>query len=125
MAAFCVAGCAMDDHPSWGGNRGTRYERGYGTAWTKLRLTILQRDCYLCQQCMRDGRVTALCVKPYDHAVDHIKPKAKGGTDHPSNLQSLCAEHHLEKSLREAAEGSGTKIKPRPKYDANGFPIWD
>ena len=111
---------------SWKGNHGNRHDRGYGTAWTKLRLRILKRDMYLCQQCQRDGRVTPLAVVPYDHAVDHIVPKAQGGTDDPSNLESLCQEPcHREKSEREAKQGQGAEAKPRLKYDANGFPIWE
>ena len=111
------------DGPSWGGNRGTRQERGYGASWDRLRLRILKRDKYLCQQCLRDGRVTPLKVKPYDHAVDHIVPKAKGGDDYPSNLQALCAPCHDAKSEREAKEGQGART--RPEYDASGFPVWE
>ena len=113
----------MDDQASWSGNRGTRQERGYGASWDKLRLTILKRDMYLCQACILDGRVTPLCVTPYDHAVDHIKPKSKGGDDNHSNLQSLCTPCHDAKSAREAIEGSGGR--PRPKYDDDGFPVWE
>lgn len=54
-----------------------RQERGYGCKWDKLRPRILERDKYLCQQCQRQGKaVTA-------RAVDHITPKAHGGTDEP------------------------------------------
>src|SRR5690554_5404375 len=108
---------------SW--HRTSRHERGYGTRWDKLRLRILKRDGYLCQQCLRDGRVTPLAVKPYDHAVDHIKSKAQGGSDHPSNLQSLCSPCHDEKSQREAKEGQGSEYRERIEYDANGFPVWE
>jgi len=113
-----------DTGPSWGGNRGTRHERGYDSKWDKLRLRILERDLYLCQQCKREGRATPLKVRPHDHCVDHIVPKFKGGTDDPSNLESLCQEPcHRIKSEREAKEGQGAK--PRPVYDANGYPVWE
>jgi hypothetical protein len=115
----------MDDRPSWGGERGTAAERGYGHSWTRLRGHILQRDMYLCQQCLRDDRVTPLGIKPRDHAVDHIKPKTQGGTDDPSNLQSLCSECHEAKSLSEAAHGRGAQFKAKTQYDAKGWPIWD
>lgn len=110
--------------PSWGGIRGTRQERGYGARWDKLRLRILKRDMYLCQECKRQGRVTPLGVRPYDHAVDHIVSKAQGGDDSHSNLQSLCQYPcHYEKSQREAKQGQG--VKPRLEYDDQGFPVWE
>ena len=96
----------------WKGERGTRQQRGYGAAWSKLRLVILRRDLYLCQPCRREGRPTPAA------AVDHIKPKAKGGTDDHDNLQGICLEHHKAKSATDMAP------KPRLKYDANGWPIW-
>ena len=108
----------------------SRHARGYGHAWDKLRKTILKRDQYLCQQCLRDGRVTPLMVRSYDHAVDHITPKAHGGTDDPSNLESLCQDPcHLQKTIKEAAEATGATLKPRLrprlKYDAKGRPVWE
>lgn len=110
------------DGASWGGVRGTRHERGYGSAWDKLRVRILERDMYLCQECKRQGRLTPLAVKPYDHAVDHIQAKAFGGSDHPSNLESLCSACHDAKSKKEAND---TWSRRKPAYDEAGFPVWD
>jgi 5-methylcytosine-specific restriction protein A len=42
---------------------------------------------------LQEGRVKAA------NAVDHIKPKAKGGTDDLANLQGICRACHLNKSL--------------------------
>jgi hypothetical protein len=39
------------------------------------------------------------CGRPAAQA-DHIIPRAEGGTDHPANLQSLCAHCHAVKSGR-------------------------
>lgn len=74
---------------------GSTTERGYGHAWRKLRERVLQRDDYLCLQC----RAKALIVEATD--VDHIIPKHDGGTDELSNLQSLCAPCHKEKTAKE------------------------
>ena len=60
--------------------RGTRHERGYGTEWDKLRPQVLARDAGLCQVCLIDGLVTI------SNIVDHIIPKAEGGTDDMVNL---------------------------------------
>ncbi|RTY53652.1 HNH endonuclease [Pantoea sp. YU22] len=70
-------------------------QRGYGTDWNKLRPIILKRDKGLCQACLRDGIVRSA------KTVDHIVPKAHGGSDLPSNLQALCWPCHKAKTARE------------------------
>ena len=83
-------------------DKASRHERGYNSAWDRIRLQALKRDCYLCQECMRQGRLTPLAVKPRDHAVDHIVPKVRGGTDDLTNLESLCADPcHAAKTARD------------------------
>lgn len=46
-------------------------------------------------------------------AVDHIVPKAEGGTDEDENLQAICKRCHKLKteaeSLRARREGRGRK----------------
>jgi len=72
---------------------------------------------YMCQQCLRGGRPTPLGVRPYDHAVDHILGKAKGGTDDHDNLESLCAPCHDAKSATESGSGRAKII-----ISADGWP---
>lgn len=76
--------------------RGSRQDRGYGAEWEKLRKRILSRDKGLCQPCMKSGRVSVA------KHVDHIKPKAEGGTDADENLQAICIECHKVKTAAEA-----------------------
>lgn len=60
---------------------------------------IRARDCGLCQECRRQGRVSAGTV------VDHIVPLWKGGSDEDSNKELLCQTPcHDAKSAREAGE---------------------
>lgn len=92
-------------------SRTSRHERGYGTAWDRLRQRILTRDKHLCQQCKREGRLTAASQ------VDHIKPKAQGGTDDAENLQAICGPCHAEKTTRE--NGGRPKVRIGP----DGWPI--
>ena len=73
----------------------TTTQRGYGWKWQQLREQIIARDFGLCQSCKRKGKVTAF------HAVDHIVPKAKGGTDDESNLECICKRCHKAKTARE------------------------
>ena len=83
----------------------SRHKRGYGVLWERLRARILKRDSYLCQPCKRKGRVTQATQ------VDHIKPKAKGGTDDEGNCQSICADCHLEKTATEDRRYPSKRMK--------------
>lgn len=67
----------------------------YGSKWDVIRVRVLQRDKGLCQLCLRAG------VAREAKTVDHIIPKAHGGTDADSNLQSLCWPCHKAKTARE------------------------
>lgn len=91
--------CEDHQHKPWASNEGkTASERGYNYKWRKRRERILKRDSYLCQCCLGNGIYT----KATD--VDHITPKAKGGTDADDNLQSLCNPCHKEKTIRERSQ---------------------
>jgi len=95
----------------WKHDRRSRHERGYGAAWDKLRRRVLIRDKHLCQPCLRLQRVTPA------REVDHITPKAQGGTDDESNLQSICPTCHAEKS---STEGQAAR---KARADGQGFGI--
>jgi 5-methylcytosine-specific restriction protein A len=101
-----------------GWHKTSRHARGYGSKWVKLRALIMQRDSYLCQPCWRKGRPTPAT------SVDHIKPKAMGGTDDPSNLECTCDDCHKAKTKAEAAQAQGRTVKQRLGFDEGGNPIW-
>jgi 5-methylcytosine-specific restriction protein A len=73
-------------------------ERKRGSAGVKDRERIRTRDCGLCQECRRNGKTVL------GQDVDHTVPLWAGGTDEDRNKELLCADHHGEKSAREAAE---------------------
>lgn len=62
----------------------------HSPAWRRLRLLALQRDHYLCQECLRKNTITRATE------VHHLHPIA----DHPElaldlgNLESLCWDCH-------------------------------
>jgi len=89
--------CEQHRNTKWEAHQGGRSssQRGYGSAWQRLRKTIVARDKGLCQACRRDDRA----VQGKD--VDHIIAKANGGTDDPSNLELLCAPCHRSKTANE------------------------
>ena len=74
--------------------RGTASQRGYGAAWRKLRLVILNAEP-LCRHCLARG-VPVPAVE-----VDHIVPLRDGGDNARENLQPLCAKHHDIKTMRD------------------------
>jgi len=91
----------------------SRHSRGYGWAWEQLRQVILARDKHLCQQHKREGKVAG------GTHVDHIVPKALGGTDDHDNLQVLCKACHDAKTAAE----SGRPIKRRVRIGGDGWPV--
>jgi len=98
-------------------DKGSRHDRGYGSAWVKLRTAVMQRDGYLCQPCLMMGKPTPAT------AVDHIVPKAKGGTDDADNCQSICDECHTAKTQMEAAEAQGRTCRRRVTIGKDGWPV--
>ena len=65
------------------------------------RQAILSRDGWQCVKCDDDED---LQVDAEDLQVDHVTPTYAGGTDDPDNLQTLCGEHHRQKTSEDAAD---------------------
>ena len=74
--------------------------------WDKLRRAILRRDGHRCRWVVGGVR----CMRLANH-VDHI---VRGGNHDPSNLQALCAPHHLAKSGREGGSANSRLRPPEP-----------
>ena len=93
--------------PPPGRKRPSAAAQGYGRRWRRLRLWVLARQPI----CAMPG-----CGKPAEH-VDHVVPKAQGGSDDIENLQALCPACHSRKTVlqdggfgnerRESALGPG------------------
>jgi 5-methylcytosine-specific restriction endonuclease McrA len=67
---------------------------GSTRAWRKTRERILERDGHRCTETLADG---SRCPITTDLHVDHIDPKAAGGSDDDTNLRTLCSFHNLSK----------------------------
>ena len=91
----------------------SRQEKGLGSAWQRLRLLILERDCWICQcpRCL-GGKLRLRSAGE----VDHIVPRGKGGGDEWTNLRSVNVECHR----RITAEQNGAK--KRRGFDVDGNP---
>jgi len=91
--------CADHQVVNWG--NGNRPERMNGWAWQRVREKVLKRDGYVCQ----DQRVCQGLTRARE--VDHVIPKAQGGSDSYDNLRSICPNCHREKTRVEALRGRG------------------
>ena len=97
---------------AWKDDKRSRHQRGYGSAWEKLREQAFRRDAGICQYCRAKFGLVHLGTQ-----VDHIVPKAQGGSDEIENLQTICDEGHKRKT----AEENGKTW--RPEIGADGWPI--
>lgn len=66
----------------------------YGHAWAQRRKQVLLEE-----------KICRYCGAPATE-VDHIVPRAEGGTEDRSNLQAICSADHKVKTMAEAARGS-------------------
>ncbi len=80
-------------------DRGSSTQRGYGGRWKKIRERIMERDKGLCQPHLRKDQIMPAV------AVDHIVPKAEGGTDDDDNLEAICKSCHKLKTQEESKRG--------------------
>ena len=87
----------------WGSGRG-------GRPWRCLHDQVLLRDLYTCQYCKE-------VFDPKDLVCDHIINTAQGGTDDPTNLQTLCNPCHDKKTHAESMAGGYQKIVNRWSAD--------
>jgi 5-methylcytosine-specific restriction protein A len=70
--------------------RGSSSERGYDSQWKRTRLIALQRDNYLCQECLKVDRPTQAQEVHHLLGID-IRPDLRLDVD---NLSSVCAPCH-------------------------------
>jgi 5-methylcytosine-specific restriction protein A len=75
--------------------RGTTTERGLGYAWQVNRKRILERDGHVCWLCGRLGADT----------VDHVIPRARGGTNEDDNLRAAHAKCNYGRREFKGGEG--------------------
>ncbi len=90
--------CADHQKSMRGDRRRSSAQQGYGYRWQRLRQMVLAEKP-LCADPFgkhaRDGQVVVATD------VDHIIPKARGGTDDQENLQPLCHSCHSRKTISE------------------------
>jgi hypothetical protein len=63
------------------------------TSLVKRARPVLQKAQGECAY--RDPRTGVKCTSRYQIQLDHIKPRALGGTGTPENLRALCRQHNL------------------------------
>lgn len=73
-------------------------------AWRRCREIALERDNYLCQLCLQQGRLTPAAVV---HHIEHLEDAPSRSLD-LSNLQSVCDPCH---NRLHPEKGGGKKLK--------------
>ena len=92
-----------------------RWRFDNATVWFRDRdpysLRIVYRDKFTCQDCGEFHAVVnehgmTIPIDDGELEVHHIIPVSDGGSDHPSNLVTLCKKCHIERhrKLRESAK---------------------
>jgi 5-methylcytosine-specific restriction protein A len=103
-----VQPCAAHSRKPWAHAQESRHARGYGrllpvpcprgngvhTTWDTLRACVLERDARVCGYCQHPAPT-----------VDHLTPKAQGGTNDEWNLVACCWPCQKSKAGREGNGG--------------------
>lgn len=71
--------------------------RGGTRAWGRIRRVVLERDEYRC----RVPTAVGVPCLAYATTVDHITPRARGGTDDLGNLRAACRDCNLSRGAGE------------------------
>ena len=58
--------------------------------WHKMRQFVYQRNQGRCQYCGEP-------VELFACHIHHVLELSEGGTNHPSNLKTVCVKHHKER----------------------------
>ena len=75
-------------------HRPTARERGYDAAWSKVAQRRREADHWLCQPCLREGRITA--SNEVDHIIPiHVRPDWRLEFE---NTQVICRCCHRRKT---------------------------
>ena len=92
-----------------------------------MRFSILQRDGFRCRYCGRSGSTPGVVLH-----VDHIVPRAAGGTSTAENLATACEECNLGKGgschfdgvTASTAALTGALVKKRAADPRGSFNEW-
>lgn len=99
----------------------SRQSRGYDSAWEKIRKVVIERDMGMCQECKRQGRVTA--GRDVDHKVSKAKAAQMGWREDQiesiANMEYLCVPCHKAKSAAE----TGRTYRPKVQIGLDGWPV--
>jgi hypothetical protein len=85
-------------------------------AWRMIRRGVIERDGKRCRLCGKD----LSSVPSWLTEVHHVQPKSDGGSDHPSNLMTLCVMCHRRITAEAVLEDEGGR---RPTLWDDALPL--
>lgn len=83
------------------------------SAWRMIRRGVIERDGRRCRLCGKD----LSDVPTWLTEVHHVQAKSDGGSDHPSNLMTLCVMCHKRITADAFLTDEGGR-RPNPWDDA-------
>lgn len=93
-SAYCPHHYLTSKPTAWATSTASRHDRGYDNDWYKI-AKVVRAEEPICRVCQRNAT----------QQVDHITPKARGGTDDRTNLQGICKACHARKTASEGKAG--------------------
>ena len=94
--------------------RPNAHARGYcSRSWKAIRALVLLRDIWKCVDCQR------VIAEPRHAHVDHIVPRALGGSDSLDNLATRCASCHAKKGYRDGSRTQAGEATSKPLWCAS------
>lgn len=80
---------------------------------------VMIRDGHRCTFVGKNGK---RCTSKHDLQIDHMRPRALGGTHEPGNLRVLCGAHNRYEARRILGNRAASTVVPTPERSREPVP---